>query len=91
LWKELSQRELFYIISQKKKCFIYFKFQNFSELKVKKKKNVQLFPFSSERLNKHRIFGIWGVRGMLYNTTFNNISVISWQAVLLVVETGENN
>jgi hypothetical protein len=52
---------------------------------------VQLFPFSSERLNKHKIFGIWGVRGMLYNTTFNNISVISWQAVLLVVETGENN
>jgi hypothetical protein len=25
---------------------------------------------------------------MLFNTTFNNISVISWQSVLLVEETG---
>ena len=29
------------------------------------------------------------VRGvMVFNTTFNNISVISWQSVLLVEETG---
>ena len=31
---------------------------------------------------------------MVFNTTFNNISVISWQLVLLVEETGiptENN
>ena len=27
---------------------------------------------------------------MVFNTTFNNISVISWQSVLLVKETGEN-
>jgi hypothetical protein len=26
---------------------------------------------------------------MVFNATFNNISVISWQSVLLVVETGE--
>ena len=26
---------------------------------------------------------------MVFNTTFNNISVISWQSVLLVEETGE--
>jgi len=26
---------------------------------------------------------------MVFNTTFNNISVISWQSVLLVKETGE--
>jgi hypothetical protein len=25
---------------------------------------------------------------MVFNATFNNISVISWQSVLLVVETG---
>jgi hypothetical protein len=32
------------------------------------------------------------VRGvMVFNTTFNNISVISWQSVLLVEETGENH
>jgi hypothetical protein len=28
------------------------------------------------------------VRVMVFNATFNNISVISWQAVLLVEETG---
>jgi len=27
---------------------------------------------------------------LVFNTTFNNISVISWQSVLLVEETGEN-
>jgi hypothetical protein len=26
---------------------------------------------------------------MVFNVTFNNISVISWQSVLLVEETGE--
>ena len=33
---------------------------------------------------------IWGVRAraMVLNATFNNISVISWQSVLLVEETG---
>ena len=29
-----------------------------------------------------------GVRVMLLNVTFNNISVISWRSVLLVEETG---
>jgi len=29
-----------------------------------------------------------GVRVMVFNTTFNNISVISWQSVLLKEETG---
>jgi hypothetical protein len=29
-----------------------------------------------------------GVRVMVFNTTFNNNSVISWQSVLLVEETG---
>jgi hypothetical protein len=28
------------------------------------------------------------VRVMVFNATFNNISVISWQSVLLVEETG---
>ena len=34
-----------------------------------------------------------GLRVMVFNTTFNNISVILWQLVLLVEETGvpENN
>ena len=30
-----------------------------------------------------------GVRVIVFNATFNNISVISWQSVLQVVETGE--
>jgi hypothetical protein len=29
-----------------------------------------------------------GVRVMVFNTTFNNISVISWRSVLLMEETG---
>jgi hypothetical protein len=28
---------------------------------------------------------------MVFNATFNNILVISWQSVLLVEETGENH
>jgi hypothetical protein len=31
--------------------------------------------------------GLW-VRFMVLNATFNNISVISWQSILLVEETG---
>jgi len=31
---------------------------------------------------------IYRVRVILLNNTFNNISVISWQSVLLVEETG---
>jgi hypothetical protein len=31
------------------------------------------------------------VRLMVFNATFNNISAISWRAVLLVEETGENH
>ena len=33
----------------------------------------------------------FSVRDMVYNTTFNNLSVISWWSVLLVKETGENH
>jgi len=28
---------------------------------------------------------------MVFNATFNNFSVISWQSVLLIEETGENH
>jgi len=34
---------------------------------------------------------IRGVKVMVFNDTFNNISVISWRSVLLVEETGENH
>ena len=32
-----------------------------------------------------------GGGGMVFNATFNNISVILWQSVLLVEESGENH
>jgi hypothetical protein len=32
-----------------------------------------------------------GVRVMVFNTTFNNISVIWWRSVVLVEETRENH
>jgi hypothetical protein len=35
------------------------------------------------------IFTWWLV--VVFNATFNNISVISWRSVLLVEETGENH
>ena len=38
------------------------------------------------------MFGLWLMNGlvwfMVFNVTFNNISVISWRSVLLVEETG---
>ena len=39
------------------------------------------------------LWHIWycRVRLMVFNATFNNISVISWWSVLLVEETGENH
>ena len=40
------------------------------------------FFISKERTKKYR------VRDMMFYITFNNISVISWQSVLLVDETG---
>ena len=33
------------------------------------------------------VSGVKGVRVMVFNTTFSNISVISWQSVLLVEKT----
>ena len=34
---------------------------------------------------------VWDVCLLVFNATFNNISVISWRSVLLVEETGENH
>jgi len=39
----------------------------------------------TQRVNRRRKAR---VRVMVFNTTFNNISVISWHSVLLVEETG---
>ena len=40
-------------------------------------------------LFEHELDGL--VWFMVFNATFNNISVISWRSVLLVDETGENH
>jgi hypothetical protein len=37
------------------------------------------------------LFSYRGERVMVLNTTFNNISVISWRSVLMMEETGENH
>ena len=51
-----------------------------------------LFPkhvFSSSKyILKFRMGMGWGFGVMVFNTTFNNISAIEWQSVLLVEETG---
>ena len=54
------------------------------------------FSFLKVKENNTREFGDWinlicfefGLRGMVFYGTLNNISVISWQPVLLVKETG---
>jgi hypothetical protein len=40
-------------------------------------------------LKFHTNYGI-RLRVMMFNASFNNISVISWQSLLLLEETGEN-
>ena len=64
--------------------------------------NVRLAPCGADFVNGGYLSAIYGwvsvfiglgVRFMVFNATFNNISVISWQSVLLVEETrvpGEN-
>ena len=51
-----------------------------------------LFPkhvlSSSKYILKFRMGMGWGFGVMVFNTTFNNISAIEWQSVLLVGETG---
>jgi hypothetical protein len=49
----------------------------------------KVIGFLSQRsYRKKKECNIEGVIVMVFNTTFNNISVISWQSVLLVKETG---
>ena len=43
---------------------------------------VSIFPLST---NLFLVVGLWF---MLFSATFNNISVMSWRSILLVVETG---
>jgi hypothetical protein len=45
---------------------------------------ISTIPSNSAMVSRNMIRG----RVMVFNSTFNNISVISWQSVLLVEETG---
>ena len=38
--------------------------------------------------SSHLKKGVYACGGLVFNATFNNISVISWRSVLLVEETG---
>jgi hypothetical protein len=40
-------------------------------------------------MSKRYLYFEWVGVGMVFNATFNNISVISWQTVLSVEKTGE--
>jgi hypothetical protein len=59
--------------------------------------NIYWYPYISQNhINTHHIHNsrTYSVRVMVFNATFNNISVILWRSVLLVEETrvpGENH
>ena len=66
---------------------------NFKSLVKLHIKNFWKFLKTNKNIVIHNIKGKdnGGVRIMVFNATFNNISVISWPSVLLVKETGENH
>ena len=47
--------------------------------------------YNVEMVISTNIYNMFRVRVMVFNATFNNISVILWRSVLLVEETGENH
>jgi hypothetical protein len=47
---------------------------------------ILLFEQSKQYMTYYLVFGSFA---MVFNATFNNISVISWRSVLLMEETGE--
>jgi hypothetical protein len=46
-----------------------------------------LFDAFAISLGLKQMFQLYGVRVMVFNATFNNISAISWRSALLVEET----
>ena len=64
------------------------------------KRNGMIMPLSDGQYNRYSFNIICFInkrdkivefRFMVFNATFNNISVISWRSVLLMEETGENH
>jgi hypothetical protein len=69
---------------------LYFTFWNLFQFKIFKEKNKKYDRRTSLVLiiiTLFRTVNFW-VRVMIFNATFNNISVISWRSGLLVEETG---
>jgi hypothetical protein len=66
-----------------------------NKMVTSRKEVIFILLFVHRRLHKASVKIYWlGVRVMVFNATFNNISIISWQSVLLVEETrvtGEKN
>jgi hypothetical protein len=66
-----------------------------SDMKVMRRRHKSNTDAHSAEMDHNIKSGVWSVRVMVFNTTFNNISVtctctngISWPSVLLVEETG---
>ena len=58
-------------------------------VQIERRKMVSKCNAEMERIKKRRkMIGRCNVRIMVFNATFNNISVISWRPFLLLEETG---
>jgi hypothetical protein len=54
-------------------------------------KAIKFMPFLFNGQHPDKLLPSFSWLIMVFNATFNNISAISWQSVLLVEETGQNN
>ena len=74
------------LVYGQRKFFFFFFFFKFVYCRIHKLKTRQiLLPNSSRHVNSELI---WLAVVMVFNATFNSISVISWRSVLLVEEAG---
>ena len=96
-YAELEQILLFSVNWSKQVCFMRVMSKWYRSSKWQRKwqrilvyfsHNLYIFEpckISEDNFISNIFFGVWF---MVFNATFNNISVISWRSVLLVVETG---
>jgi hypothetical protein len=73
-------------------AFIYLRVDMKKKRILRTSNHTHMFHFSSINTDRkvHASSGL-GVRVMMFNATFNNISVISWWSVVLLEETGESH
>ena len=92
IWPKMFYRNLSCIVNLNLYmflCVIYKSVLNFRKYTFR---NITLStvvpPFIKSHPPKIRELGLWCD---IINTTFNNISIISWRSILLMGETGENH